>query len=328
MSKGWRQGRLFAAGLLAGALAVWAYMAWFIPPSAPVATASLPQPGATDAAEQQSAAPEPAVQAPAVAAAVPAGCPTEPLLPASGERDGQFNLQAAPAAGSGIEPSAFLKVAEEAAGEGRPRDAEVALLVACRLTGAGAPLADVKSHLGQHYAALGAQPRFAGQRAALMQRAGELFGDSARTYASALGANASKTRLASQRQAAVEQALARGEAVAAGTLDERTVLGAAADSAAAARGEEAVAGEVPVAPGCADAGSPAQRAVCSDPELAQMERDLDRLRQQARAVTRDPGGFAQRQEQAWAQRENQCRGDKACLQRWYAQRKKQLFSEF
>jgi len=59
-----------------------------------------------------------------------------------------------------------------------------------------------------------------------------------------------------------------------------------------------------------------------------MERDLDRLRAQARAVTRDPGGFARRQEQAWAQRESQCRGDKACLRNWYAQRKRQLFSEF
>lgn len=73
------------------------------------------------------------------------------------------------------------------------------------------------------------------------------------------------------------------------------------------------------------AGAPA--LIRSDPELTQLEADVARLRAQAASVARDPEGLRQRSERALAQRDAQCR-DKACLLRWYAQRKRELFAEF
>lgn len=340
MTDAWRKGLVFAAGLLlGGALAVWAYQAWVAPKERATPSAAIETP-----LESAPATPAPeAVVTPvppqSVAAALTGACPFEPMVAPGPSGDGQFSLRAALSTSAPADPGAFLKVAEEAAGQGRPRDAEVALIVACRAAAqtAGwpsAPAADVKSELGQHYADLGARERDSGPRLELLRRAEILFGESAQAYETALGRNASKTRLAGQRLAAVTQAAAQVAAAPAGSAD---ASGQATDAAAATLGaakamaedQEALAAqEAAAATGCAAARSAAERAVCADAELAQMDRDLDRLSAQARAVTRDPGGFAQRQEQAWAQREAQCRGNTACLRNWYAQRKRQLFSEF
>ncbi|RZI70195.1 MAG: hypothetical protein EOP80_17030 [Variovorax sp.] len=327
MTDAWRKAGVFAAGiLLGGALALWAYKMWTAPQDV-AADAAVLAPTSIEAEPAAAASEAAAPPAPVMAAAVPAGCPADPLLARAGDADGQFSLQAALATNSGSDPSAFLKVAGDMAGQGRARDAEVAYIVACRVAAQASgspstPVADVQTQLAQHYAALANLPARAGQRPQLVERATSLLQEGVRTYSAALGANASKTQLASRRLDALNQP---NETIISGPgagLDA-TTLGAAAASA------EAAAGVNPGASAdCANARSASEKVVCTDEDIAELDRDLDRLRAQARAVTRDPGGFAQRQEQAWAKRESQCKGDKACLRSWYAQRKRELFSEF
>ncbi|HEY8357767.1 MAG TPA: hypothetical protein VIL30_09930 [Ramlibacter sp.] len=322
MTDAWRRGAVVGAVLLAAAaLGAWAWQRADkpAPPVTPVASS-----GASDIVVEPAVPQGPAAPAldPAVVAAAAAACPAEPLLVRTGPRDGQFSLQAALAANPGTDPSAFVKVAGEMASDGRPRDAEVALIVACRVAAqsagvVSAPVADVKTQLAQHYAAMAAQESAREQRPALLQRVGGLLNDSAQAYKAALGPDAPQTRLAAQRAAALAQPV---ETILSGNgepASDPALLGAAPASADAAAAAE-----------CATARSPSETLICADAELAEMDRDLDRLRAQARAVTRDPGGFAQRQEQAWARREAQCKGDKACLRSWYAQRKRELFREF
>ncbi|WP_299759339.1 hypothetical protein [Ramlibacter sp.] len=315
---------MFAAGLLlCGGLAWWAYLTWVAPgkTAGPVVVTPVAPALAPPAQEPAPAA------TPAVTSVADGGCPAQPMLPRTGPRDGQFSLQAALATNPAAEPSAFLTVAGEMAADGRARDAEVAYLVACRVAvqASGAPstpVADVKTQLGQHYSAVAGQPAARELRPQVLERAQALLDDSVRAYAALLGKNASKTRIAGERLAAVMQAGQPTEIIRSGAGDPAT-LGAAAANAEAAAVLDPNAGA-----DCASARSPAEKLICTDAELAEMDRDLDRLRAQARAVTRDPGGFARRQEDAWARRESQCRGDKACLRTWYAQRRKELFREF
>jgi hypothetical protein len=209
--------------------------------------------------------------------------------------------------------SALVAVAREAQQQGRSRDAEVALIAAChaaeREAGArSAPVADVKSQLGQHYVALSAHAGSEPQREQLHRRAEGLWSDSAQAYASALGRSASKTRLANQRLASLQAMAPANPATAR--------MGAARGTSESAQQAAQALANVPV---------PALAR--SDPELAQLQRDLDRLHAQAARVARDPAGMRRREAQALAQRDARCQ-DKACLLRWYAQRRRQLLAEF
>ena len=75
---------------------------------------------------------------------------------------------------------------------------------------------------------------------------------------------------------------------------------------------------------CAKARSPAERTICSDPELAQLDRDTGRLHARAKAAARDPAAFRRENDREWKQRETECRDNKACLLAWYAHRRQQL----
>lgn len=317
MTEAWRKGLLFGGGLLVGGVLVLAgYRAWFGTSQVAGPAPQLEEPAVSIPAET---APAPAVPTAVAAAASVTGCEFDPLVPAASAADGKFMLDAALAAQPAPAPSAFLAVAQEAASQGRPRDAEVALIAACRSAGAASgvpstPVADAKSHLGQHYAALAGRSA-EDVKPELLRRAESLFNDSVQAYTAALGQNASKTRMATQRLAALSQPGA------APLPEDTSVLGAAKPYADSDAYDASAAG------GCTAPRSAAERMVCGDAELAQMENDLDRLRAQARSVTRDPGGFAKRQEQAWAQRESNCK-DRECLVRWYAQRRSQLLNEF
>ena len=237
-------------------------------------------------------------------------CPAESLAQAGGRRDGLFQLQ--PALSPDAKASALVTVAREAQQQGRVRDAEVALIAACHAAEReggprSAPLADVKSQLGQHYLNLAAretEPR----RLELHHRAESLWAQSADGYAASLGRNASKTRLAKQRLASLEQVVASNPATAS--------MGAAPATSPTTERDAAAAANVPV---------PA--LVHSDPELAQLESDMARLQEQARRVSRDPAGMRRREAQALARRDARCQ-DKACLVRWFAQRRRQLLAEF
>lgn len=299
-----RQAWVFVAGaLLGGVLAVAAYLAWFTAPKALVtpATASLPAPAAPVALVAQ---PETPVQP--VAAAPSTSCAFPPLVARSNERDGQFALDAALAIHRSDDPAPFLSVADEAAREGRARDAEVALMAACRLAGqaggASTPAADVQSRLAHHYANVAARQTDAATRTELLERAEALLGSSVQVYSAALGSQSSKTRMAQQRLAALREPAPRVVALP----------------------------EAPAAPVSGMGAAPlslAERPVRRDEAVRDLDDDLERLYSQARAVSRDPAGMERRHQQALAQRAA-CQGDEDCLRGWATQRKRQLFSEF
>ena len=226
-------------------------------------------------------------------------CEFEPVLAVSGVGDGRFDVRAPLAQEQLPDPQAFVEAARQAATAGRPRDTEVALIVACRLASRAGParslpLAEIQSRLGQHYAQLAArQPASEAQIESLL-RAQTLLARSLDTHQAVLGPTASKTRMVSGRLSALANARvgSNGQAVM-GAFGERTDA----------------SGEVHT-------------------DFAQMDSDLERLRMQAAAVSRDPDGVNRRAAQARAQRDAQCRGDRACLAQWYAKRRAQLLAEF
>jgi len=327
-----RSGWSFAAGLMVGgAISLWACVAWLLPAIGPAM--------APIAALEQSTAPSASLLAPAeVAPAADAtgaasACGFQPMLPSASGRDGRFTLDAATPKDP---PSVrgYLAAARDAARQGRWRDSEVALLVACRLAGATSPLvsvpvADVQSLLGQRYLEAAEAESDDALRSALLERAEGLLEKSLLAYTVVLGSDASKSRLAARRVAALGQLRERHERFTMATPDTAFLPadpGASALATVGAAAQPTWGGVVP--PGAGDLGPARTGALIrSDPELTQLEADLARLRAQAANVTRDAEGLRQRSERALAQRDAQCR-DKPCLLRWYAQRKRELLAEF
>ncbi|MDB5883456.1 MAG: hypothetical protein JWP43_3334 [Ramlibacter sp.] len=74
---------------------------------------------------------------------------------------------------------------------------------------------------------------------------------------------------------------------------------------------------------CRRARSYAERTICSDAQLAQLDRDLGRLHARAKQAAPDPAAFRRQNDAEWHRREATCR-DRACLLRWYADRRQQL----
>jgi hypothetical protein len=244
-------------------------------------------------------------------------CGYDPMLAPSGPWDGRFSVEAALASRQKPSPAAFTAAAKQAAAEQRSRDTEVALIVACRLASGASSrptvaLADIQTRLGQHY--LQAAPGQASMpaQAELLARAHELLANSLGAYTAVLGPDASKTRLAGRRLAAVAAASRPIDS----PPENLSVFGAAMQPPA-----------YYVRPGCENMPSAAQTIICSDPEFAQLDSDLRRLRAQAASVTSDPDGLLRRSEQAQARRDASCR-DKACLLQWYGQRRRELIGEF
>lgn len=303
-----RNGWILALGLLAaGLVAGWGISTWLARShgNEPAAVSRLPAPATTPAPVAEAAPPAAPVQQ--VALAAPTACAFEPVVARAGNGDGQFVLASALAAQKFDDATPFLAVAEEAARAGRSRDAEVALIAACRVASRGGalsvPVADAQGRLANHYAALGSREREGPVRAALLDRAGQLLDESFQGFVATLGEQSSRTRMAQQRLAAFRQ----------GALAPTTSAGIEAPSA-------------PTATMGAARLSLADRPLRSDENLSEADADLQRLYAQARAVTRDPAGMQRRQQQALAAR-NACHDDN-CLRQWYAQRKRQLFAEF
>lgn len=322
MTSGQRSTGWFAAGALGGGLlvlAAWLYifgadsLPWAPEPAAP-STARI----AVAEAENVVAAAAPEAPPTAEEVIVASSCPPQAAVPASpAGQDGQFMLDAALEARPLPTASAFLTVAREAAQGGRVRDAEVALIAACRVAerqggSYSAPVADVKAQLGEHYLRMAGKAEDEEQGRVLYQRATALLSETADAYAAALGKNASRTRFAEKRLALVRANDPREAARLAASgfrTTPSTEMGAAAESA-----EEAAA------------RSNARQLISSDPELAQMDSDIGRLHAQASRVTDDPRGMQRRDAEAAAKRDA-C-PDRACLLRWYAQRRSQLLNEF
>lgn len=291
----------FAAGLLAGG-AVVAAVGWYLLDQEGPARPDPPV--AVQEATLSSPAPAQPLATPVAAVApAPTGpCAFDPVLPPSGARDGKFQLDAVARASDPAQATAFVAVAREVAGEGRRRDAEVALIVACRLASRAAPapsvpVGDVVGLLAQHYASAAADPSALEVREELLVRTRQLLEASAQSYTAVLGANASKSRTASQRLAAFERSEERGVE----PLAQAALLPAPSEADLAQH--EVHAGD-----------------------LQQLESDLRRLRAQVEAVSPDRAGMQRREQQALARREA-CR-DAACLRRWYTQRRSELLAEF
>jgi hypothetical protein len=294
----------FAGGLLIGCIAavlVWKFYPgdWHASPQAALdrATERREALAARAASAQQASVrtQAPVALAPPVA---PAACEWSPTLPPAGDKDGRFTVDAALSLPSTSSPGAFLDVAREAMGDGRPRDAEVALIVACRLAARQSTrptvlLGDIQALLGEHYAKTKAAD------GAPDERTRRLFSDSLASYVAALGPQAAKTRSAQARLASADRAEPQATAVS--------------------------ARESPPSPPPVPAAAPA--LVHSDPDLAQLESDLARLRAQAESVSKDPAALRRQAERARAQRDAACH-DRACLERWYAQRRRELLEEF
>ena len=162
--------------------------------------------------------------APPLPAALASGqlatCPTEPAATAANEKDGKFPQQAGVEGLIAADITSFIVIGNEAAAAGRPRDAEAAFLMACRvaekLGGAGSvESADAKYQLGSHYARLALGDGVAGgaDRIELLRRAEPLYLDSLQTFIVHHGEAHEKSRLAAQGLAAVRQTLASGENV-------------------------------------------------------------------------------------------------------------------
>jgi uncharacterized protein YecT (DUF1311 family) len=275
--------------------------------------------------------------------------------------------------------ASFIIVGKEAATAGRPRDAEVAFLMSCRvaekLKGADSvESADAKYQLAAHYArlALAPGPEAGADRSELLKRADRLYSESSQTYLAKYGQASEKFRFAAEGLASVRQTLAQ---VNTGQFDhsppnpsppapvpqeiamqqrppqlpqQRPAAGAGEPLRSAAQAPPAmpepfamarpqpvevtkVAPNVPkpaatrAGPSfdCSRARSWSERTICSDAELARLDRELSRVYAQARNSARDRAAFRRQQDQEWRMRDASCR-DRECLVRWYAHRRYQL----
>lgn len=200
---------IFASGfVLAAVAAVAAVAIWLLPgadpspvPGKPKTSVALPQPAA-------------------LASGQLATCPMEPAATAASEKDGKFPLQAGVEGLIAADITSFIVIGNEAAAAGRPRDAEAAFLMACRvaekLGGAGSvESAAAKYQLGSHYAKLALAAGVAGgaDRVDLLKRAEALYLDSLQTSIVHHGEAHEKSRLAAQGLATVRQTLAQRENV-------------------------------------------------------------------------------------------------------------------
>jgi uncharacterized protein len=77
---------------------------------------------------------------------------------------------------------------------------------------------------------------------------------------------------------------------------------------------------------CARARSVPEKLICSDAQLAQLDRELGQLHARARMSARNTWAFKQRSDEEWRRREATCR-DRECLVRWYGQRRYQMMNE-
>ena len=262
-----------------------------------------------------------------------AACPLQPAVPAAGEKDGQFPLQADVSGLIAADIASFIAIGKDAVAAGRLRDAEVAFLMACRtadkLKGADSvESADAKFQLGAHYAQLAVQPADPASRAELLRQAERFYADSSHTYLLTHGQADEVARFAAEGLATVRQRLAHGDSV------PLSPLVTAAQPRQAGMQEEALhALPVPQDQGaagrsgpsfdCTKARSVPEKMICSDAELARLDRDLARVYRRAGNLTADPTAFRRQTRQAWRLRETTCQ-DRECLLRWYAHRREQL----
>ena len=283
-------------------------------------------------------------------------CPVQPAAAVASQKDGRFPLLADVSGLIAADIGSFLVLGKEFAASGNARDAEVAFLMSCgvadNLKGANSlESADAKYQLGSHYAAVAVAggSNVSSSPPELLKRSERLFSDSSRIYIAQYGAAHEKARLATAGLEGVRQAIAQAVSTPAAKpwQEPQAVSSAAVQSPveSAPRVVSAPAPDVAPAPvakvnpvpvrtqnadrrlrpsfDCANARSRSERMICSDVELARLDRELGRVYARAKKSTSDRAAFRRQQEQEWRMRESICR-DRDCLLRWYARRHQQL----
>ncbi|WP_049871245.1 lysozyme inhibitor LprI family protein [Ramlibacter tataouinensis] len=153
---------------------------------------------------------------PPQATAGPAACAFDPMAPERGSGDGQLRLRTDLDGKTAADAAGLVWLAHEVAGQGRTRDTEVALIMACRLAarldGPQAPaVAEAKYQLGRHYLALvapgGASALGGGTRGDMLRRAQEVLQESRHAFTAQYGDAHAKTQLAAAAAATAQQSL-------------------------------------------------------------------------------------------------------------------------
>ena len=239
----------------------------------------------------------------------------------------------------------------------------MACRVADKIKGTGSvESADARYHLGAHYGAvaLAATTPAAINHGELLQRAEGLYADSLPAYIAKYGTSSDKSKQAGAGLSAVRLALAQPpqkmqpmpEPMPGGTPVQAQVIGSAesvvqADEPAPSqppallpkprkvkiakgvsetprtlRPPEMATGNSPSFD-CRRARSNTEKLICSDAELARLDRELGRAYGRAKNTASDPAAFQRQSELEWRRRETICQ-DRGCLLRWYAYRRAQL----
>ncbi|MBC5766476.1 lysozyme inhibitor LprI family protein [Ramlibacter albus] len=321
MDTRWRQGAIFAAGLAAGGL---------------IAAAVFTQSREDVAAVEPARAPavKAAAPAPKVAAQSTAACSFEPVVAKAGPRDGQLAWTEPGASKTKADVGVALVQGKEAMAAGRDRDAEVSFLSACRIAAQATPAgsqerADSMYQLARHYTTL-AQERPA-NRAELLKRAKPLYEDSLRIYLARFGDGHEKSRFAAEGLASLRQEVAQSTVrpparaptpPAVAPRPEPQPVPPPTQAMGAAREPDKVVQPQPSFD-CEKARSTPEHLICNDAELAQLDRELGAIYKRAKNAASDPEAFQRVSDREWRRRESEC-GDRDCLLRWYAQRKRQL----
>jgi hypothetical protein len=305
-----------------------------------------PAPPPVHNASARPAATRPAVTRTAAAPVAQArtACPLRPRLATVGSKDGQVFPPADVEGKTEKDIDALLVAGKEAAAAGQVRDAEVDYLTSCRVADAlkGADSiesANARYQLARHYvtAANAASAAPVSERAAIYQQAQAYYEDSLQRFRAQLGDSHEKTRFAAQGLEAARVALAQTTQPATRPEAAATArMGAGPAAPPAAPERQALATPTrPAAPArtaatsakpsfdCRKARSYAERTICSDAQLAQLDRDLGRLHARAKQAAPDAAAFRRQNDAEWRRREATCR-DRGCLLRWYSDRRQQL----
>jgi hypothetical protein len=319
LSLTWRDASFIATGVLIGAAA-----------SAMVMTG-------LQSANKAHAAP-PAVQRVAAPVRPSPACPLQPAAAKASGTDGRFQMPAELHKYGPGDVGAFMVIGKEAAAEGRLRDAEIAFLMACRVAdrfkGAeSVESTNARAQLSLHYETLAQLngPSAATEREELRRRAQLL-----RPPGGALPAPAPAAPPAAPvavpapeqpKQAATqpEAPAPRKAEVAAQAAAPVRSIAIAAPNPPRARRPVAVIRQERTGPGCAHARSATEKMICSDSQLARLDRELDWLNARASNTSRNSWVLKQ-SEQEWKRREASCR-DRDCLMRTYTQRRQQLLND-
>lgn len=339
MTGDWKKVGFFAAGLAIGA----------------VATATLVLGPYSPAARNRMAARPAVAQAPQVVFRG-AECPTEPAAIAAGGKDGRYRMPADLSGYSTTEPNVFVAMGKEAASAGRTHDAEIAYLMACRVAdrfkGAGSvAAADARLELARYYDKLASTaPKDAPNCGEILRRAELMYSDSHQLYRAAYGDGHERSREAALGLSGVRQTLMAQAGItaspatvppaAASPRPQAAVITPTPDNAAAppavpmarphARSvqtdklrerppqRKVASRALQAPPACALARSRSEKLICSDAELARLDREVSHLQARARN--------AHRYEEEWRRREASCQ-DRACLLRVFSSRRSQLMAD-